>query len=204
MIHVFRTVRRPAITLLELLVVISILTIMTGVIGINVTKAIREQQFRSEVARVADQLRLAQDLMLIMDVGVTVTFETAPEGDGIVYRLDTDLPLPPQWNALVKAPQPKLKAIHWFQIEGVEKEGSMNIKFLSEEAGMTKGVLRLSTSRSDEDFGALTSYICLPGYPQPIVVEKKDPHCELEKEGDFVKNLAKYTYEEISEIKNAK
>jgi len=204
MIDVYRTIRRPAITLLELLVVIGLLTIVTGVVGINVTKAIREQRFRTEVSRVADQLRLAQDLMLIMGVGVTVKFETAPEGDGIMYSLDTDLPLSKQWNAILKAPQPKLTSIHWFQIEGVEAEGFMEIKFLSEVAGMTKGVLRLSTARSDDDFGALTSYICLPGYPKPIVVERNDPQCDLDKEETFVKNLAKYTYEEISEIQISK
>lgn len=198
-----KIVRRSAFTLLELLIVMALIAMIAGVVGINIVTAVREQRFRSEVNQVVDKLRLAQDLMLIMGIGTTVKFEVVPGSRGISMRLETQMSLPGYWDGIVKASQLPLTSIHRIQIEGIEKEGKLEVRFLSEEAGITKGILRLSTSQRDDDLGALTEYICLPGYPTPLFSEKlynNSTKCDLLKEEEFVKNLSKFTYHEITEI----
>ena len=198
-----RILRRSAFTLLELLIVMALIAMVAGVVGINIVTAVREQRFRSEVNLVVDKLRLAQDLMLIMGIGASVKFEVVPGSRGISMKLETQMPLPGYWDTIVKASQLPLTSIHRIQIEGIEKEGKLEVRFLSEEAGITKGILRLSTSQRDDDLGALTEYICLPGYPTPLISEKlynNSTKCDLLKEEEFVKNLSKFTYNEISEI----
>ncbi|QLH36565.1 MAG: type II secretion system protein [Parachlamydiaceae bacterium] len=62
-------------TLIELLIVLMVLALASGVIGFSVHRALREQRFKTEVELVADSLRLAQNLMLIMNADVHVTFK---------------------------------------------------------------------------------------------------------------------------------
>lgn len=190
-------------TLVELLIVIAIIATVSGFIAINVTRAVREQRFRSEVSHVVDQMKLAQDLMLILGVGTVIKFEVNPDGNGIRYWLETALPLPKHWEALIKKENPVLTAIQWIQFEDSKEEGKLEIKFLSEEAGMSRGLLRLSTSERDDDLGAYTSYICLPGYPHPIEYKNtvtKGSFCELKQNEEFLKTLSRHIYEEIADL----
>lgn len=195
-------IKKRAITLIEVLIVIAILSLLTGLIAINIRSAVREQQFKSEVLRVVDELKLAQDILLILGTGSVVKFELSKEKDSILYQLDTTLPLPKAWEKFFKKKNPPLKTIHYIQFEGAEGEGKLDIEFLSEETGMSKGILRLSTSEKDEVPGALTSYICLPGYPHPIEYHqsKTASFCDSKKEEEFLKNLSRTTYEEIQEL----
>lgn len=198
-----RLIRKPAITLVELLIVIAIIATVSGFIAINITTAVRQQRFRSEVSRVVDEMRLAQDLMLILGVGSSMKFEVTKGGDGIDYWLETALPLPQHWEALIKKENPTLKAIQVIQFQESEDEGKLEIKFLSPETGMSKGVLRLSTSERDEDLGAITSYICLPGYPSPIEYRLSDVNhafCEQKENEDFLKTLSRHIYEQITDL----
>ncbi len=205
MIRIPGVVRISFFTLWEILIVIAIISTVAGVIGINVIQAVREQRFRTETARVVDKLRLAQDLMLLMGIGTEVRFEVIPESSGIKMVIKTDVPLPGHWQHILQAPEDNLTAIHWIQIKELEHEGRLVVKFLSEEAGITQGLLRLSTSKSDETLGALSAYICLPGYPDPLTLLTRFPtgsDCGKSREDALTKNLAKFTYDELSEIYN--
>lgn len=193
-------IRKECLTLVEILIVIALLSLVAGFIAINISKAVREQRFRSEVDRVAGLLRTAQDLMLIMDIEVRVKFGQDPHDKGIRLWMETTAPLPVKWEGLLLHPQPNLTQIHWVQFADAE-EGSLEIVFLS--GGISKGLLRLSTSENDDDLGALTRYICLPGYPKPIFSvhnPEEDPACDFENEEDYVKNLTRFMYEEVRSL----
>lgn len=200
-----RIIRKSAITLVELLIVIAIIATVSGFIALNVTKAVRQQRFRSEVSRVVDEMRLAQDLMLILGVGSTMKFEVTKGGDGIEYWLETALPLPKHWEMLVKKEHPTLKAIQVIQFQNSKEEGKLEIRFLSPETGMSEGVLRLSTSERDDDLGAFTSYICLPGYPSPIeyrIGDVNEAFCEQKENEELLKTLSRHIYEQITDIQS--
>jgi hypothetical protein len=191
------------VTLVELLIVIAIIAMLSGFIAINITKAVREQRFRGEVSRVVDEMKLAQDLMLILGVGSLMKFEVTPDGNGIKYWLETALPLPKHWQALILKENPTLTAIQWIQFQNSQDDGKLEIKFLAEETGMSKGMLRLSTSERDEDLGAFTSYVCLPGYPSPIEYrngEVSDSFCKLKGNEEFLKTLSRHIYEQITDL----
>lgn len=193
--------RKRTFTLLELMIVLMILALTLGVVGINVGRAVREQRFRSEVDRVVDKLRLAQELMLIGNVGVDVVFEKVKEG--VDFRLEVDGPLTKAWKAEVERPLSPLKAIHWVEFDETvprvaAPEGRLQLQFLSRGSVMSKGLLRLSTSERDDDFGTLTRYICLSGYPRHIVSEEK-AECPLDQIEDIDRALTEWTVDELKE-----
>ncbi|MCB1111238.1 MAG: type II secretion system protein [Chlamydiales bacterium] len=202
MTSTFTTLRRSAITLVEMLIVLVILALAAGFIGINIAKAVREQRFKTEVAVIADQLRLAQDIMLIMDVGIHVKFAEDPNTGGIRYWLEAEAPLPKGWKQEVERAHANLQAIHFVSIKDELDypitQGVIDIKFLSRGSVMSKGALRLSTSETADDRGALESFVCLPGYPQPIVISKKEnsESC-LNDAAEKDQRLTRYTYEEV-------
>jgi len=146
-------------TLIELLIVIGILSLIAGLIGVNIVKAVRDQRFKSEVNRFVDKLRMAQDVMLILDIGATVKFEKAPNEEGIRCWMETSVPLPRHWGALINRPQAYFKSIHWIQFKDVKEEGKLELEFLSGGIGMSKGILRLSTSERDECDMSFFSYV---------------------------------------------
>ena len=86
----FQLVSKRFITLFEILIVMAVLAIGTMGIGFNVHRALREQHFKSEVELVVDYLRLAQNLMLIMDADVRVIFETSKNESSNIIRLEVD------------------------------------------------------------------------------------------------------------------
>lgn len=202
-----RSLKRKAhLTLLEILIVITLISLVTGFVGINITKAVREQRFRTEVSAVVDMIRTAQDVMLIMDIGTKVKFSQDPSKEGLQVSIETDTPLPKRWAPLLQGATRTLTAIHWIQFEDVNKkneQGRLDLVFLSSGVGMSKGILRLSTSERDDDLGALTSWICLPGYPKPIFSVSKadgDPTCYFEDDEEYVKNVTRQMYEEIRSL----
>lgn len=200
---ILRRIRRQAMTLVELLIVIGIMAVLSGFISINVVKAVREQRFRSEVSRLVQEMRLAQELMLILKVGSTLKFSVAQNGSGIQYWLETELPIPKRWEALIRQEKPPLQAIKVMQFQDAKEAGKLEINFLSEEVGMSKGVLRLSTSERDSDLGTLTTYVCLPGYPSPIEYKngaQDSAFCKIKENEQFLNTLSRLIYEQITDL----
>lgn len=199
----FRYVKCLKITLIELLIALTLVVTVLGVVSINISKAVRQQKFNEEVSRVVDMLRLSQDLMLMLKVGVIVRYEIDKNGQGIKQSLITEEKLPNQWSPILKKLEKPLTMIHYLQTMQENEPGKQEIKFLSEEVGMTKSILRLSTSKNDDVLGALTSYINLPGYPSLINAQKEFPTEDKIEQG-FLRDLARLTYEEITDQKNKK
>lgn len=187
------TIRRQAITLLEVVIVIIILSIGSGVVAININKVIAEQRFRTEVGLIVDQMRLAQDLMLIMGTDVHLHFAEAKGADAIEYWLELETRPPQNVQREVQRKRKPLTAIKgvFFEDELLSEiaEHHIDVKFLSNGAVMSKGIMRLSTSHEERTIpkGALESFICLAGYPKPIVVsrnkEEAEETCYLFEEG---------------------
>lgn len=157
--------------MLEILLVIAVVGIIAGAIGINVTKAVREQRFDAEVDLVADQLRLAQDLMVIFHANISVVLTVNEKKNGYILELIPDVSLPTPWLNEIQRKN-KMSYIHIINYSGLTKEqGQLKLNFRSGGSEMPHGTLRFSTNEID-DSGALTSYIHFPGYPAPISVVK--------------------------------
>lgn len=146
-----RSMKR-CVTLIELLVVIAILAMAAGAIGINIKRAVYEQRFLTEVGTVVDQLRTAQELMLLAKAEVKVDFHAHEEG--IEMELICDEEIPKGWDQLLK------KKILLRYIHEVHCEEGFPLQFFSRGSVMTKGIVRLEAAE--------TRYIALAGYPAPI------------------------------------
>ncbi len=155
------------------MVVMTVISLIAGVVGININKSVQEQRFRSEVGQVLDKLRLAQNFMLISGEEVKVHFKNA-EG-GIEYWLSFQCPAPTGWDREMTRKSTVLTGIRRVEFDGAEKEsanGELSLKFLSGGMVMSRGVLKLSTGegRSYND----QRYICLQGFPAPITSGAKN------------------------------
>lgn len=160
-------------TLLEILIVMAILALVGGLVSIGINRALTDQRFRTEVSIVVDQLRLAQDLMLVLGTDVHLKFAVDGDTGGIKYWLELETELPKEIEKEVLRKRPKLKTVRGVflkdQLALQTVRGEIDVKFLSRGSVMSRGVLRLATSDSeDPPEGTLQTYICLPGYPKPI------------------------------------
>lgn len=198
--------RRLHVTLLEILIVISILTLVSGVIGVNVRRAFIEQRFRTEVDLMVDTLRLAQDLMLILDTNTRVFVKEAPGGKGIEYWLEVEEEIPQQWNSIIKHSRRLLKGTRFinFAEEGPfpPSEGELEMRFLSGGSLMSRGALRMSSHEKFDSPEAFTRVICLEGYPHPIFsIPEYDKRIECgdKESAEFNNQLTYYTTQEIFE-----
>ena len=88
-----RTIRRVPFTLLEILLVLSLIALIAGLVGISVHKMYISQRFRNEVSLVVDQLRLAQDMMLILDTDVHVIFSEDKAGNYNTIKIESETKL---------------------------------------------------------------------------------------------------------------
>lgn len=191
-------------TLLEILIAITIITLVGGVVGIGITRALKEQRFRTEVALVVDTLRLAQNMMLILGTDVHFRVKTAEGGKGIEYHLDVEGGGPEKWRRIIRKTQRIMKETHGISFRDLQPfpitPGQLDIRFQSNGAMMSKGVLRLSTHEDEKNPGALTMAICLRGYPHPLeAVIEKDVliECETEEDTNYLSRLTLATLQEI-------
>lgn len=198
-----QNIRRSYVTLFELLVVLAIFSLIGGVIGINIKKAIREQRFRSEVSMVVDQLQLAQNLMLILETDVRIKFQS--KNDEIEMRMELLDKISKNWaNQLTKKPK-ILKTIQYVgfkdQISEIEEPGQTAVQFLSGGSLMSRGIMQLATSKGVEDYGRLRKFILLTGEPGPIEVVSTEPDVdnlsEVNKIINFNQSLVNYTFQEV-------
>lgn len=180
----YRTHCRRYVTLIETVIALAILGLVATVIGINVSKAMQDQRFRTEVALVVDQLRLAQNLMIILNEDVKVHFKE--ESGQIHYGLSFQCPKKTGWDKeLTRKPQP-LKAIRTVAFNGTGEEkgpGSLTLNFLSSGMVMSSGTLTLSTAKGTESKDM--RYVNLPGYPHPITAEA---HEDKKRQSQAAKN----------------
>lgn len=167
--------QRRWLTFIEMVVVMAILSLVAGVIGINIGRSMQEQRFRTEVAQIMDKLRLAQNLMLILNDDIKVHFTKVE--DGIKCSLTFQCsPMNKGWGKELSRPQ-LLTAVRRVDFKGLGEDlgkGDFALEFLSGGMVMSQGILKLSTgsNRLYSD----RRYVCLPGYPASIVTVDKKPN----------------------------
>ena len=198
--------RRP-VTLLELIVVIAIIATLSAVVAISVNKALVEQRFKTEVGKIVDELRLAQDLMLVLGRDVHVKFAVQKGGDGIEYWIDHETALSGHVQKELSGRKRLLSTIKGVFLEDEllqeVKQGEIDVKFFSKGAVMSKGVMRLATTdKEPAPEGTIQSYICLSGYPQTIVssdtLEDAQKRCTIDTPEEREK-LTRDTIERLPE-----
>lgn len=166
-------IRCLTITLLELLLVIAILAMVSGIVVVSINKALVDQRFRTEVDLIVNEMRLAQDLMLILGTDVHLNFSEDESGSGIKYWISLETSLPKNVQKEVLRKRKPLTTIHGVflndELVFEVKEKHIDVKFLSKGAIMSKGIMRLASSDQETpQKGVLEKYICLAGYPRPI------------------------------------
>lgn len=198
-----RKSRRRFITLIEFLLVIALLMVVAGLVGLNIRRAFVEQSFRSEVSSVVDTLRLAQDLMLILNSDVHMLFQDDPVR-GIRYWIEVEKPLPSNWDRELKRKRPLLKQVHLVEMDDkvsvIEVQDKLDIKFLSGGSVMSKGVLSLYSDDNKNREGVLVSSICLKGIPSPIRSVTSAMKAEACSDGKETEIALQVTQDMMSEI----
>jgi len=199
------TIRRQAITLLEMIIVIALLSLAAGIAAIGVQRAITEQKFRTEVSLIGEELRLAQDLMLILGTDAHVHFEADDKNDGIKYYLELETALPTNIQREILRKKKPLKLVKGVflrdELLNEIKENHIDIKFLSNGSVMSKGILRLaSTDSENPPEGTLQNFICLAGYPRPISISDSKEEAErlcVEINKDLDERIAQDTFSKV-------
>jgi prepilin-type N-terminal cleavage/methylation domain-containing protein len=165
--------RRCYFTLLELMIALAVIGSVAGIIGINANKAMRQQRFRAEVSTVVQQLRLAQNLMLVLNQDVKIHFAKDARTGAYTHKMSLQCPLESPWEKeLLRTPAPLREIVDIkFSPSG---KGSANkgpndfeLLFLSGGAVMSQGVIELDSR------GGEKRTIFLQGAPHPIVAEDK-------------------------------
>jgi len=199
----FYSLKRLQVTLLELLVVIAIIGSMAGVVGVSIQRAIREQRFKTELSQFLDTLRLAQDLMLILDADLHVKIRKSETADALEYWIESDHPLSKNWEKEIKRPPKILKTIQTVRFPEVTK-GVIDLKFLSNGMIMSRGPLEVSTSSKENDASAHYRVINLSGYPEPIEPSliRQDIFPQDNQKADYEEKLTKWIVQEIQLIEN--
>jgi type II secretory pathway pseudopilin PulG len=205
-------IRRIHFTLLEILIVLGLIALIAGLVAININKILVNQRFRNEVSLVVDQLRLAQDMMLILDTDVHAIFSEDKKENFNLVKIQSETKLPEGIERELKRKDVVLKTIKGIFFEdklgGETTQGRIDVKFLSRGAVMSKGIMRLATSdEQNPPANVLQNYICLPGYVRPIysyeTKEAADAACaSLEKgheEEELDRQLTRDTFSLLPE-----
>src|SRR5580692_7564447 len=145
--------RKRHVTLLEILIVLAILGSIVGIIAINIRSSIIEQRYRTEVRFIVDQLRLAQDLMIILNNDVHLIFTQDPSTKKISYRLDLEDTLSKQWKPFILRSHHSLESIRSIKFRELPsnsiQQNNIDLKFLSGGSVMSKGVLELLSEEKE-------------------------------------------------------
>lgn len=184
----FYQCRRRYISLLEIMLVLSLIALIGGAVAYNLRSALTDQRFRSEVDLVAEQLRLAQDIMLTLDQNVMVKFRPTSNPEGIEFWMEFETVLPQGWDKELVKRKKTLRTIRSVAFQGEIKsdqaEELRELRFMSRGAVMSKGIVRLSTGTPGASLDKQqVRYICLTGSPAPIHTFAHKPsekECELE------------------------
>lgn len=196
-------IKRLYFTLLELMIVLAIVALISGIVGINVSKAVREQHFRAEVDLVVNQLRLAQEMMLLFNADVVMNIARNSDSS-FSYQLQFPNGLPKNWGNIIKGEHQPLTYISAITFDTHTQfsggNNDLDIKFGDKGIKMSRGVLRLATTSSMFN-GTLERFICLPGYPFNIVSVSNQSAVEacMTRDDQFDRQLTQRTIEEVNE-----
>lgn len=165
-----RNIRQAHFTLLELLIVLLILSLGIVLTGVKLKEAYEEQRFFSECGQVIDQLRMAQELMLVLDSDVEVRLAIDPETKRLTSSLAVEKPLNDAWVKLIER-KLSFSAIRSYQFDD-SQPNPLVVHFSL--GNMSKGKLVLSAAEKghSREGQQRQETIDLIGYPSSIGKER--------------------------------
>lgn len=155
--------KKQCFTLLELLVVLFLLSFGVLLTGVKIKEMYQEQRFVSEVQQVLDHIKLAQDLMLILDTDVLIKMAENAETKNLNIWLEMEKPVSDSWFRLIER-KLELQTIRSFIFEHTHsKELSLEFSL----GRMSKGILVLSEASFGDSHASekRTFELPLAGYP---------------------------------------
>lgn len=192
-------------TLMEIMLVLGLIMLVGGVVALNVRSAIQDQRFRSNVEIVADQIRLAQEVMLVLKEDVTLDFFISKEDREWRVRQEFDTLLPELWDKELRREKRMgvIKTLN-LNVSATEEllpvsQERLKLYFMSNGSVMSQGVLRMTSRYSDD-----VKFICLPGYAATIEVLDQEPtgsECDRQWTKDFGEALTQDTFRLVPEKK---
>lgn len=180
--------------MLEVLLVMALIAMTAGFIGINIRQAVVEQNFRSEVQLLEDQLNLAQDMMLLQNVEAAVEF-SIQDGKRVVAIVPKG-PIGNLSEKMIDFSNKTYSTIEEFQfddmLKDVIKEPPFELEFLSRGFVMSQGILQVKGA-------GYTEYIHLKGYPEQIKaqVEEPDEFRDVQQEADIREKITQQMVQDV-------
>jgi len=177
--------RKRPVTLLELLIVMTLIVLIVGAVSFNVLKMRQDQQFRSAMTVVQQRLQAALETMLIHNETVRVVIQ--PSKEGLRIDIDTEIPLTKGLGRLLNR-DPMVKGIvsfSWEPADGRMTKGQSTLVFSPIAQAIPQGTLTFYGP------GTLKRTIVLKGYPHPFRVTDDDRYEEspLDSEALYPKEV---------------
>lgn len=188
-------------TLLEILIVMALMVLLVGIVGWNLRGGIKAQAFNTQVDRILKQLRMSQDILMLLNIDTKLDFE----GKEIEWiPVGTTNEVYDKFLAKEKTPLTSFSSIEFeSELDGEKslftpESGKITLSFLDRGFRLPYGVLKMVSVDNVE------RYIYLPGYPSPLDLQNTPPDVTQikNKERDFRDRLTKATWTEINVRKN--
>lgn len=180
--------KKTYFTLIEILIVITIILSIGSIIGINLIKGKQQQQFYTASRLVADKLQMAQDLMLLLNCDIRVKLEFNSKGI-LQCHLNVDKPLDPQLKKALNftTDVSGISSFDFVDHQQITHSNKIELAFFSGGSKMSQGKIVLYSSNLNSNQSsskAMQQQIILAGFPQSIKIERGDQiNTELLKTG---------------------
>lgn len=190
--------RKSCFTLVEILVALVLIAFTAGIIAINLRDLISSQAFLDNANLLLGELRLAEDLMTIMNVDVEV--EIKKEGDHFTSQIVARSTPPNLGKRAILSSKNQLMGIERIEFEDLYSDtvltDAFNLTFFSRGFTMNHGTLKLIPKRSSDSL-----MILLPGHPAPLSLEPfSNKRPDLATEMDFMERMTNLTFQETSSL----
>lgn len=170
-----RQIQRRYITLIEMMIVMSLLVILMGVTSLSIYQAIIEERYRAGVSQVVSRLQMAQDIMLIIRSDVIVHLEQQP--GGLLCRLEVSRPLAPLLQRIVDRTGiiAGISSFTWTAVDGqVVTNQNVALNFKANGVQLSRGELKISNAN-------LNSFVLVSGFAEPIMVSAESRLAGLQR-----------------------
>lgn len=174
-----------AFTIIEILIVVTLIALVAGIVGINVRKALQEQKYLNEVHLIHGQLQKAQDLMQLMNVYMLVKFSKDDAGNYSSW-LEAKSPTTRSIQNMIDQTYQSYQTIQRLEFQDRYTDtvlyDDFEITFASKGFIINRGEFRIYGKNGDQQ----PKLIYLPGYSSPLIIvnqatfEPPDPTYEYE------------------------
>lgn len=185
---------RRCFTLIEIMVVLAILALTGGIAALKMRDFLKQQTYLDDSALLLNELRLTQDLMLIMEIDSEVNIKKMD--DHFTVQIEAKSPPPELGKKIIDHSTLKLKGIKSIEFEdsfsGTVLTDEIKLTFFSRGFTMNHGTLKLFPKTSSESVLAIE----LPGHPAPLELHSLDQFQESRAatKFEFIEKLTNLTF----------